>query len=79
MLPAVSRTLTGLTGTAVPAVTSAIAASLAGLASFWATAGQFRGWWAAGSVEAPAGRDGPCDYLGWKRIPPSKRMTSAFM
>ena len=46
-------------------------------------AGQFLG--PAGPVPRLVGQEprqdgtGPGDYLGWKRIPPSKRMTSAFM
>ena len=52
-----------------------------GLASLWTLQGQFRGWYPPPErrqkAATPRGwRDG---YLGWKRIPPSNRMTSAFM
>ena len=57
-------------------VTVAGLACLAGLASFRVLRGRFRGWQAR--PRRAARRDGP-GYLGWKRIPPSKRMTSAFM
>ncbi|MGO9219005.1 MAG: hypothetical protein ACLP5E_14780 [Streptosporangiaceae bacterium] len=67
-------------------------ACVAGLASFWARQGQAgpvprlvarstacstaRSTGRAGAVCPGTGRDG---YLGWKRSPPSNRMTSAFM